>query len=103
MESSYNVTAKIFEDCVEIHTDWAGDVTKEIIDMKCRIQDNAVRQWLINNGWTPPDADDKSYAVFEMVSDGEYKCITAGLPHNKAKEYYDTYQWSHKSIWKRIL
>lgn len=103
MESNYNVTAKVFDDCVEIDTNCFGNITKEIVDMKCRIQDDAIRQWLINNGWTPPTEDTKDYALFEEVECGVYEQSTVLLSYDKAKEHYDKCTNNYKSIWKRVL
>lgn len=44
----------VWPDGVEIETNFAGRTSKEFIDMKSRIQEKAIRDWLINQGWKPP-------------------------------------------------
>ena len=51
----WSVLAKASGDGVEMETDLAGSIIREFVDAKSRIQDKALRQWLIDQGWTSPE------------------------------------------------
>lgn len=52
---SFKMNARVFKDSVLVETEFdAQNMTTEIINMRAKMTDEAVRQWLINEGWTPP-------------------------------------------------
>lgn len=57
MEVEMNrLSAKAFVvgDGVRIETDILGSITVQFINLRAQMQEKAVRDWLIANGWTPP-------------------------------------------------
>jgi hypothetical protein len=58
---SQTATTKAFilPEGVEIQHDIMGEICREFIRLDTKIREDAVRAWLISQGWTPPEGQDK--------------------------------------------
>lgn len=46
--------AQIGQDGIHTVQSMMGEVTRGFIELRMRVEEEAVRKWLIANGWTPP-------------------------------------------------
>ncbi len=56
-DNNWREVARIHKDHIEIDSGIGDEITTRIIKMRHHIEDKAVRQWLINEGWTPPQEE----------------------------------------------
>ena len=70
----WSAFAKVSGDGVEMETDLAGTVTREFIDAKSGVQDKAIRQWLINQGWTPPEINSAAPDMYRALRAAIHAC-----------------------------
>lgn len=71
MSNEIKFKATVVEDGVEMETELAGSITRELVDAKSRIQDKAIRQWLINQGWTPPEMNSAAPDMYRALRELE--------------------------------
>lgn len=69
MGETAKFTARIYHDGILIETDIAGKTTREVIEMKNRLADEAVQRHLVALGWTPPLARVGRVQEFTWPSD----------------------------------
>jgi hypothetical protein len=87
-----NATTKAFilPEGIEIQHDIMGDIRREFIRLDTKIREDAVRAWLISQGWTPPkeQANEKSPAVVYREFDkhcGEIISSALAAPKEQGK------------------
>lgn len=54
MENMVHLRAVINKDDVQIETTLHDTVTRQLVATRARLEEDAVKQWLVNQGWTPP-------------------------------------------------
>lgn len=54
-EGQFSMSVGLTEDGYVLCTDIMGRVTKEVVELRSRLKDKATRDWLIAQGWTPPN------------------------------------------------
>lgn len=51
----FKIKAEVYSDRIEIHHSMMDEITTEVVNMRNQIKDRAIRDWLIKEGWTPPE------------------------------------------------